>query len=95
MGPLKQSWIYSGCSIVMDGWTNIQQRPLLNIIVTSPVGPYFLRSIECSGKLKDATFMFEVLKEAIDELGPSNVVHVITDAAPHLQSSRFDGSKSI
>jgi hypothetical protein len=79
-GDLKQSWILTGCSIVMDGWTNIQQRPLLNIIVTSLAGPYFLRAIDCSGKLKDATFMFEVLKDAIDEVGPSNVVHVITDA---------------
>ena len=82
MEDLKQSWVHSGCSIVMDGWTNIQQRPLLNVIVTSPEGPYFLRAIDCSGKLKDATFMFEMLKDAIDEVGPSNVVHVITDAAP-------------
>ena len=64
----------------MDGWTNIQQKPLLNIIVTSPTEPYFLREVACSGKLKDPTFMFEVLKEAIDEIGSSNVVHVITNA---------------
>lgn len=64
------------------GWTDIQQRPLLNIIVTSPAGPYFFRAIDCSGKLKDATFMFEILKDAIEEVGPSNVVHVITDATP-------------
>ena len=77
---LKQAWAHSGCSIVMDGWTDIQQRPLLNVIVTSPEGPYFLKAIDCSGKLKDATYMFEILKDAIDEVGPSNVVHVITDA---------------
>lgn len=63
----------------MDVWTDIQQNPLLNIIVTSPTRPYFLRAVDCSGKLKDATFMFEVLKKEIDELGPSNVIHVITD----------------
>jgi hypothetical protein len=79
MGDLKQSWILTGCSIVMDGWTDIQQRPLLNIIVTSSTGPYFLRAIDCIGKLKDATFMFEVLKDAIDEVGPSNAVHVIIE----------------
>ena len=60
----------------MDGWTNIQQRPLLNIIVTSLAGPYFLKAIDCIGKLKDATFMFEILKDAIKQVGPSNVVHV-------------------
>lgn len=80
MEDLKQSWVQSGCSIVMDGWTAIQQRPLLNVIITSPTGPYFLKAIDYSGKTKDATFMFEMLKDAIDEVGPSNVVHVITDA---------------
>lgn len=80
MQDLKQSWVQSGCSIVMDGWTNIQQRPLLNVIVTSPTGPYFLKAVDCSGKNKDATFMFEMLKDAINEVGPSNVVHVVTDA---------------
>ena len=39
MVDLKQSWTSSGCSIVMDGWIDIQHRPLLNIIVTSPAGP--------------------------------------------------------
>ena len=48
MGDLKQSWILSRCSLVMDGWTDIQQRPLLNIIVTSRAGPYFLKAIDCS-----------------------------------------------
>jgi hypothetical protein len=52
----------------------------VNIIVTSSGGPYFLRAIDCSGKHKDASFMFEVLKDAIDEVGPLSVVHVITYA---------------
>ena len=82
MEDLKQFWVHSGCSIVMDGWTYIRQRPVLNVIATSPEGPYFLKAIDCSGKTKDATFMFEMLKAAIDEVGPSNVVHVITNAAP-------------
>lgn len=80
MEKLKKSWLFSGCSIIMDGWTDIQQRPLLNIIVASPFRPYFLRAIDCIGKLKDVVFMFEILKDAIDQVGPSNVVHVITDA---------------
>ena len=41
MGDLKQSWILLGCSIVMDGWTYIQQRPLLNIISHLHQGPTF------------------------------------------------------
>jgi len=87
MEGLRKTWAKSGCSIVMDGWTNIQQRPLLNIIVTSESGPYFLRAIDCSGKMKDAGYQFEVLKEAIEEIGPTHVVQVITDAAPVCRSA--------
>lgn len=72
MEGLKKSWVEYGCSITMDSWTNIQQRPLLNIIITFPTGPYFLREIDCTGKRKDATFQYELLREAIEEIGPTN-----------------------
>ena len=58
---MKEVWVKSGCSIVMDGWTNIAKCPLINIIVTCRKGPFFLRAIDCSGKHKDATFLFDLL----------------------------------
>ena len=65
----------------MDGWTDIRHRPLINIIVTSVAGPYFLRAIDCSGHSKDAHYQFQILKNAVEEVGPQNVVQVVTDAA--------------
>ena len=32
---MRQTWARFGCSIVMDGWTDISKHPLINIIVTS------------------------------------------------------------
>eukprot|EP01018_Ginkgo_biloba_P012496 Gb_29949 [translate_table: standard] len=49
VAPLKHAWTIDGCSIVMDGWTNVQNHPILNIIVPSTSGPYFFRAIDCSG----------------------------------------------
>eukprot|EP00253_Pinus_taeda_P035891 PITA_35891 len=82
MAPLKASWSVDGCSIVMDGWTDCRNRPLINIIVSSMSGPYFLRAIDCSGQEKNAMFLKDQLCDAIAEVGPSNVVQVIADAAP-------------
>eukprot|EP01018_Ginkgo_biloba_P023691 Gb_23815 [translate_table: standard] len=82
VAPLKHAWSIDGCSIVMDGWTDICNRPLLNIIVSSTSGPYFFRVIDCSGKEKNTFFLRDVLSGAIEEVGVSNVVQVITDAAP-------------
>lgn len=41
VAPLKHAWSIDGCSIVMDGWTDICNSPLLNIIMSSTSGPYF------------------------------------------------------
>eukprot|EP01018_Ginkgo_biloba_P037930 Gb_41367 [translate_table: standard] len=82
VAPLKLAWSIDDCSIVMDGWTDIRNRPLLNIIVSSTSGPSFFRAIDYSGKEKNTFFLRDVLSAAIDEVGVSNVVQVITDAAP-------------
>eukprot|EP01018_Ginkgo_biloba_P012922 Gb_21950 [translate_table: standard] len=82
VAPLKHAWNIDGCSIVMDGWTDIRNCPLLNIIMSSTSGSYFLRAIDCSGKEKNTFFLRDVLSTAIDEVGVSNVVQVITDVAP-------------
>eukprot|EP01018_Ginkgo_biloba_P021868 Gb_24999 [translate_table: standard] len=82
VAPLKHAWSIDGCSILMDGWINIYNRPLLNIIVSSTSGPYFLRAIDFSGKEKNTFFLRDALSDAIEEVGVWNVVQVITDATP-------------
>ncbi|KAH9329297.1 hypothetical protein KI387_001405 [Taxus chinensis] len=81
MEEMRSTWVSHGCSIIMDGWTDIRHHPLINIIVSCREGPYFLRAVDCSGKKKDAEFQFTILRDAIEEVGPANVVQVITDAA--------------
>eukprot|EP01018_Ginkgo_biloba_P003933 Gb_13996 [translate_table: standard] len=81
MAPLKHAWSIDGCSIMMDGWTDIRNRPLLNIIVSSTSGLYFLKAIGCSGKEKNTFFFRDALSDAI-EVRLSNVVQVIIDVAP-------------
>ena len=80
MAPLKGSWSVDGCSIVMDGWTDCRNRPLI-IIDSSISGPYFLKAIDCSGQEKNTMFLKDHLCDTIAEVGPSNVLQVITDAA--------------
>eukprot|EP01018_Ginkgo_biloba_P027576 Gb_23152 [translate_table: standard] len=82
VAPLKHAWSIDGCLIVMDGWIHICNRPLLNIIVSSTSGPCFFRAIDCSGKEKNTFFLRDALSDAIEEVGVSNVIQVITDASP-------------
>eukprot|EP01018_Ginkgo_biloba_P040654 Gb_34589 [translate_table: standard] len=55
--------------------------PLINVIVVCSKGLMFLNAVDCNGELKDATFIANILIDAIESVGPSNVVQVITDNA--------------
>eukprot|EP01018_Ginkgo_biloba_P023549 Gb_28141 [translate_table: standard] len=79
--PIRASWRTTGVSIVSDGWTDARNRPLINVIDVCPKGSMFLNAVDCNGELKDATFIANILIDAIESVGLSNVVQVITDNA--------------
>eukprot|EP01018_Ginkgo_biloba_P004280 Gb_28066 [translate_table: standard] len=95
VAPLKYAWTIDGCSIVMDGWADVHNRPLLNIIVSSTSGPYFLKAIDCSGQEKNTLFLRDALSDAIEEVGVSNVFQVITDVAPICKGVGFVGAEEV
>ncbi|KAF3771654.1 hypothetical protein EJ110_NYTH59873 [Nymphaea thermarum] len=81
----KFSWTQYGVSIVSDGWTNIQRRPLINFIAYSLNGPIFLKCIDASGEYKDVEYLKRLFVEVIKEVGEENVVQIVTDNAPVCQ----------
>jgi hypothetical protein len=42
----------------------------------------FLREEDCSGEVKNSKFIVDILISAIEQVGPTNVVQVITNNAP-------------
>ena len=79
LAPILSSWSSFGVTIVSDGWTNTRQRPLINIVATSPKGAMFIKAEDCLGEVKDAQFIVDVIIKAIEQIGPNRVVQVITD----------------
>ncbi|XP_075675128.1 uncharacterized protein LOC142644387 [Castanea sativa] len=41
--PIKDFWLENGVSIVFDGWSDPQRRPLINIMAVSDGGPVFIK----------------------------------------------------
>jgi len=78
---IKDSWKESEVSIVSDGWTDANHRPLINILVSSSKGVVFLKSYGTIGKKKDGPYLKGLLKEVIEEVGRENVVQIVTDSA--------------
>eukprot|EP01018_Ginkgo_biloba_P001159 Gb_39572 [translate_table: standard] len=49
----------------------------------------FLNAMDCNGELKDTTFIANILIDAIESVGPSNVVQVITNNARVCKAARL------
>ena len=80
--PIKTLWNTKGVSLVADGWTDSQRRPLINFMAASEGGPIFLKAIDGSKEYKDKHYIASLVKDVINEVGSQNVVQIITDNAP-------------
>ncbi|GBG67389.1 hypothetical protein CBR_g526 [Chara braunii] len=74
-------WKKTGCMLQMDGWSDRRNKPHLNVMVSSPVGTVFWKSVCMEGKEKDSTAYFRVLDNVIKEIGADAVVGVVMDNA--------------
>jgi uncharacterized protein YaaR (DUF327 family) len=62
-----------------DGWSDRRGRHLINFLVNSPQGTYFLESVDASSEVHNATMLADLLEEKIQEIGQDKVVQVVTD----------------
>ncbi|GBG92001.1 hypothetical protein CBR_g54096 [Chara braunii] len=81
VGRLAKEWARSCCMVQVDGWSDRRGRPHVNVMVSSPIGTVFWKSVCVAGKDKDASAYYKILTTAIEEIGPRSVVGVIMDNA--------------
>ena len=64
-----------------NGWTDGKGRTLINFLVHCPRGTMFIKSIDGSTYVKDATLLCELMEGFIQDIRVHNVVQIITDNA--------------
>ena len=81
MEPLKATWVKYGCTVLCDGWSDVRRRNVYNILVSSCKGTMFLRAIDASapGTVVTGAYIWQHIRQAIEEIRPDNVVQVVTD----------------
>ncbi|XP_075659254.1 uncharacterized protein LOC142629158 [Castanea sativa] len=84
---IKDTWKERGLSIVSDGWTDPQKRPLINFMATSEKRPLFIKSIDGTKEYKDKHFISDLFLKVIGEVGHTNVVQIITDNASVMKAA--------
>ena len=70
-----------GCNKVSDGWSNVQRKPLINIMIVSPRGEIFVSAVDSAGSIKFGPYIANVISSIIREVGAKNVIQVVMDNA--------------
>ncbi|GAV86752.1 LOW QUALITY PROTEIN: DUF659 domain-containing protein, partial [Cephalotus follicularis] len=84
---IRNNWNKKGVIIVSDGWSDSQRRPLINFMAMSDYGDaMFLKLVDYSGT-KDMYFIYNLLKEVINEVMHTKVVQVIMDNASNCKGA--------
>ncbi|CAG7889421.1 unnamed protein product [Brassica rapa] len=88
----KNKWASKGCSLMSDGWhDSVAKKDIVNFLVNSPKGSVFMKLKDVSEVVKDATLLFKMLYEMVEEIGEAYVVQVITDnAKSYIKSDMYD-----
>ena len=83
----KVKWQEYGCTIMADGWTGPTRLSIINIMVYCAGSTVFLKSIDASEKIKNADYLVEILSEVIEQVGPANVIQIVTDNGSNYKSA--------
>lgn len=68
--PVRAGWAKYGCSILSDGWSDRKKRGIINILVSCPLGTYFLRGVDAGvkGTRTTGSFIYRHIRQAIQEV---------------------------
>lgn len=77
---IRQSWATTGCSILLDEWTNKKGQIFVNFLVDCPRGLVYLQSSNISNFGEDINALHSLFDGVIREVGEDNVVQVIANS---------------
>ncbi|KAK8980518.1 hypothetical protein V6N11_081984 [Hibiscus sabdariffa] len=94
LSAVKDTWYVHGVSVVSDGWSNCKQDQLINVIAANSHGAMFMYCGVFNGVEKTRQVIGDFLLEAIEKIGPSNVLQVVTDNAKNCIAVRREVQKA-
>jgi hypothetical protein len=70
-----------------DGWTDMRQRHIINFLAKSPVGTFFLESVDASSEVAIAQMLADLLEKQINKIGKEYVVQIVTDNGANFKAA--------
>lgn len=90
----KQKWPHYGISILSIGWTDVKHRPLINVIASNQFGSMFLHALDFLVVEKSHKRISQYMLDAIEKVGPYNVVQLIMDNTDSCRAAGEDVMKA-
>lgn len=88
MALVRESWPHTGCSILCVGQLNGTIGSLhVNVFVSSPRGLMFFKAVDVDDSDEGDHLFTSALNDAIVEVGPSNVIQIISHLGDACKSS--------
>lgn len=75
----EEEWVTTGCTIIMECWTDNKSKALVNFLVSSPSRTFFHKSVDASGYFKNPKHLADLVDTVIQDFGPENIVQIIVD----------------
>ncbi|CAD6242804.1 unnamed protein product [Miscanthus lutarioriparius] len=73
--------VKNGCSVMTDAWSDRKRRSIMNLCTNCADGSGFVSSKEMSDVSHTSEVIFELVDKAIEDIGPDDMVQVVTDNA--------------
>lgn len=77
-------------TVCCDGWDNVQNWPLLNIVQCGTKGDVFLGTIDTTRNCKNHIYVATQILPFVQKIGAHNIVQICTNNAPVMASATRD-----
>lgn len=96
VGLVRESWPHTGCTILCLGHLDgLQGCFRIDVFVSSPRGLIFLKAVDIDVIDEGDDVLSGVLSDAIEEVGPTNVVQIISHLGSQLGQTCCKSSESL
>lgn len=86
--PIRDACILHGCTVVSDGWDDVERNHLINFLVSTTHGSFFDGTVKLTSEDKeDAKAVARHISDEIERVGALNVVQVVTDTCSVMKAA--------
>ena len=78
-------------TLCTDGWSSFDEKKLINVMIGNCENAAFYKTIDCSGKAATIDFIFNLVKDCVEELKKEHnitIIGVCTDSAANMKAAR-------